>query len=209
MKFIWFFIVVLLVGVGFFMEREPPVPPVSETPSQATARIPTPVGIPPTRDVPLPKSTIRSDDDTPRLQKIAGLARYALPTQEVREALLSALSDPALQDSLPRILETSDLQNYQPDQEKMRMNAISVLGLIIKNKDISQRDEVLRRMKQRILAVDFERMVDIQVKQSVYGDITEMLMILKQYDAENFEDVAHRIGETNNKVLQTALAASR
>jgi len=209
MKFVWFFIVVLLAGISFFMEREPPAPRVTETQSSTAARIPRSVGIHKAPEISPPHSTTRQDDDTPRLQKIAGLARFALPTQENREALLNALSDPDLQASLPRILETSDLQPYQPEQEKLRMNAISVLGLILKHKDISQREAILRFMKQRILAVDFDRMQDIRVKQSIYGDITEMLMILKQYDTETFEDVAQRIGETNSKVLQTALAASR
>jgi len=210
MKFLWFIIVVLLAGISFFMEREPPAPRVTETSGSAAALIPTSVGIPPpAREVSLPKSTPGQDEDAPRLHKIAGLARFALPTQKTREALMSALSDPELQASLPRILEASDFQTYQPDQEKLRMNAVSVLGLILKHKDISQREAIVRFIKQRILAVDFDRMQDIRVKQSIYGDITEMLMILKQYDTETFEDVAQRIGETNSKVLQTALAASR
>jgi hypothetical protein len=210
MKFLWFFIVVLLVGISFFTEREPPAPRVTETQSSAAASIPTSVGIPPqVVGGSLPKSSVKQDEDAPRLQKIAGLARFALPTQDTREALMNALSNPELQASLSRILEASDFQTYQPDQEKLRMNAVSVLGLILKHKDVRHRDAIVGFMRQRILAVDFDRMKDIRVKQSVYGDITEMLMILKQYDFETFEDVAQRIGETNSKALQTALAASR
>jgi hypothetical protein len=89
------------------------------------------------------------------------------------------------------------------------MNAVSVLGLILRYEDVSHRDEVLQWTKQRILTVDFNSMKDLQVKQSVYGDITELLMILRQYAPTAFEDVSQQIAETKNKVLKTALAASR
>lgn len=213
MKFVWFGIFIFIVGVGFFWKREARhvsgAPPVPEETASAP-RIPTPVGVP---SGPSPHSVSTSplapDDIHPRLEKITELARYTLPTQETRDALIQNLSDPELHSALGRILVASDDRAYDASQEKLRMNAVSVLGLIVRYKDVSHRDEVVRWVKQRILAVDFHSMKDLRVKQSVYGDITELLMILRQYDPESFEDVSQRIAETKNKVLKTALAASR
>ncbi|MDQ3233254.1 MAG: hypothetical protein M3Q07_15665 [Pseudobdellovibrionaceae bacterium] len=214
MKFVGFFIVILIVGFCFFWKRGPIIlhgdPPASAV-TETAATVPTAaVGIPsraPT--LPRPAPSPNPHDITLRVQKIAELARPALPTQKGREALVQSLSDQQLQSALGRILEASDRLEYNADQEKQRMNAVSVLGLILKHKDVSHREDMVRWIRQRVLAVDFDRMKDIRVKQSVYGDITELLMILKQHDPEAFEDVAQRISETNRKVLKTALAASR
>ncbi|HYX31777.1 MAG TPA: hypothetical protein VE954_01595 [Oligoflexus sp.] len=214
MKFVGFFIVILTVGFCFFWKRgpiilhgDPPASPVTET----AATVPTAaVGIPSRAPaLPRPAPSPNPHDITLRVQKIAELARPALPTQKGREALIQSLSDQQLQSALGRILEASDRLEYNADQEKQRMNAVSVLGLILKHKDVSHREDMVRWIRQRVLTVDFDRMKDIRVKQSVYGDITELLMILKQHDPEAFDDVAQRISETNRKVLKTALAASR
>lgn len=215
MKFFWFSIFILIAGFGFFWKREPipsygdpPVPQVTKT----IKKIPAPVGIPsgpPSSPLSTQPKPPVAEDVTLRLQKIAGLARFTLPTQEARDELIKALSDRNLQSDLGRILQASDRFAYDADQEKLRMNAVSVLGLILKYKDVNHREDVVRWMKQRILEVDFDSMKDIRVKQSVYGDITELLMILKQHDSEAFEELAQRISETNIRVLKTALAASR
>ncbi|HET9241675.1 MAG TPA: hypothetical protein VFO10_30690 [Oligoflexus sp.] len=214
MKFVGLAIfIVVIAAIGFWGKREarnvsgsPPKPQVIETES----RVPTPVGTP--SGLPSPPAAARpptTDDLTPRLEKIHELARYTLPTQETREALIQSLSDPELHSALGHALAASDGAAYDASAEKLRMNAVSVLGLIFRYKDVSHRDEVIRSVKQRILAVDFHKMKDLRVKQSVYGDITELLMILKQHDPESYEDVSRRITETKNKVLKTALAASR
>ncbi|WP_141734142.1 hypothetical protein [Oligoflexus tunisiensis] len=216
MKLVWFSIVILIVGFGLFWKREPRNasgdPPVSEATVTAT-RIPTPVGIPsPSPPTPSPVPIAKPpvvDELTPRLEKIAELSRFTLPTQATRDQLIQTLSAPELHKDLGRILEAGDRLEYDVSQEKERMNAVSVLGLILKHKEVSHRDEALRWIRQRILAVDFHSMKDVRVKQSVYGDITELLMILKQYDPESYEDLAQRIGEMKSKVLKTALAASR
>jgi len=214
MKLVWFFIFACVVGFGFYWKREPhPVngglPPSLVT--ETALPVPTP-GVGVSSSPPRPPSSIQTppaDDIAPRLQEIAELARFTLPTQEARDQLIKVLSDQELQSSLSRILQASDRLEYNSDQEKLRMNAVSVLGLILRYNDVRHRDEVVRSMQQRILAVDFDSMKDIRVKQSVYGDITELLMILKQYDLEAFEEIAQRISETNRKALKTALAASR
>jgi hypothetical protein len=213
MKFVWFGILALIVGLGFLGKREarnvsgaPPRHELTETDS----RVPTPVGIPhgspsqPAEARPSPSDPLAS-----RLEKIHELARYTLPTQDTREALIQNLSDPELHSTLGRVLAASDGAAYDATAEKLRMNAVSVLGLIFRYKDVSHRDEVIRSVNQRILAVDFHKMKDLQVKQSVYGDITELLMIMKQHDPESYEDLSRQITETKNKVLKTALAASR
>jgi hypothetical protein len=215
MKFIWLGILLILVGFGVFWKREPqPVtvtPPASEAPETAS-KIPTPVGVPsgspPPSRVATPIQT-QAEDITSRLETIAERARFALPTQDMRSALIQDLSDPELHSALGRILEANDQLPYDSSQEKLRMNAVSVLGLIMRYKDVQHRDEVRRWVKKRILAVDFHSMSDLKVKQSVYGDITELLMILRQHDSESFEEVSQRIAETENKILKTALAASR
>jgi hypothetical protein len=213
MKFVWIAIFFVIAGIGFLGKRgarnasgAPPQPQVTETAS----RIPTPVGIP--SEAPSLPATARppTTDDLPqRLEKIHELARYTLPTQDTREALIQNLSDPELHSALGRVLTASDGAEYDASAEKLRMNAVSVLGLIFRYQDVSHRDEVIGSVKERILAVDFHKMKDLRVKQSVYGDITELLMILKQHDPESYEDLSRRITETKNKVLKTALAASR
>jgi hypothetical protein len=215
MKFIWLGILLILVGFGVFWKRGPqPVsvlPPVSEL-HETDSEIPTPVGAPsgsPPPSEPIPVVQEHSVEFSTRLEKIAERARFALPTQETRDALIQDLSDPDLQSALGRTLIAHDRLPYDASQEKLRMNAISVLGLILKYKDVSHRDDIRRWVKQRILAVDFHGMSDIKVKQSVYGDITELLLILKHHDPESFEEVSQRIAETQNKILKTALAASR
>ncbi len=214
MKFVGFAILIIIIAVGFLWKREdrnvsgaPPLPKATVT----APRIPTTVGVPSESSLPIAVSTspLASDDLHPRLEKISDLARYTLPSQETREALIQHLSDPNLHSALGRILVASDGREYDAAQEKSRMNAVSVLGLIVRYKDVSHRDEIVRWMKQRILAVDFHSMKDLRVKQSVYGDITELLMILRQHDPESYEDVSQRIAETRNKVLKTALAATR
>ncbi len=213
MKFVCFGIIIFIVAIGFLGKREdrnvsgaPPSPEATET----ATRIPTPVGVP-SESPPLGVSTspLAPDDLNPRLEKISDLARYALPSQETRDALIQNLSDPGLHSALRHVLLASDDRSYNAADEKLRMNAVSVLGLMLRYKDVSHRDEIVRWMKQRILTVDFHSMKDLRVKQSVYGDITELLMILKQHDPESFEDVSQRITETRNKVLKTALAATR
>jgi hypothetical protein len=216
MKLVWFSIVILIVGFGLFWKREPRTvsgePPAAEA-TVTAASIPTPVGIPspiPSTPAPIPMASPPAPDDlAPRLEKIAELTRFALPTQEMREQLVKALSDPNLHKDLGRVLEAGDRLEFNTSQEQQRMNAVSVLGLILKHKDVSHRDEAAQWIRQRILSVDFHGMKDVRVKQSVYGDITELLMILKQYDPGTYEDLAQRIGETQSKVLKTALAASR
>jgi hypothetical protein len=213
MKFVWFGILIIIVGIGFLGKRgvrnvsgAPPQAQVTETEN----RVPTPVGIP--AGPPAPPAAARpptTPDLTPRLERIHELARYTLPTQETREALIQSLSDPELHSALGRALAASDGADYDANAEKLRMNAVSVLGLIFRYKDVSHRDEVMRSVQQRILAVDFHKMKDLRVKQSVYGDITELLMILKQHDPDAYEDMSRRITETKDKVLKTALAASR
>ncbi len=212
MKFVGFGILIIIVAVGFLWKREdrnvsvaPPLPQATE----AASRIPTTVGVPSESFLPVSTSPLASDDLQPRLEKISELARYTLPSQETRQALIQDLSDPKLHSALGRILMASDQHDFDAAQEKSRMNAVSVLGLIVRYKDVSHRDEIVRWMKQRILAVDFHSMKDLRVKQSVYGDITELLMILRQHDPESYEDVSQRIAETRNKVLKTALAATR
>ena len=212
MKFVWFGILVVTVVLGFLGKREARnvsgAPPRHEA-TETDARIPTPVGIPNGSPSPAEARPSPSADLALRLEKIHELARYALPTQDTREALIQSLSDPELHSALGHVLAASDGADYDRATEKLRMNAVSVLGLIFRYKDVSHRDEVIRSVKQRILAVDFYKMKDLQVKQSVYGDITELLMILKQHDPESYEDLSRRITETQNKVLKTALAASR
>ena len=214
MKFAWFLILILIIGFGFYWKHEPHAshagPPASSG-VETAAKVPTSVGTFPTPppSVQTPSATAQDINIQPGLDKIAALAHYALPTQETRNALIQSLSDGQLQKNLIHVLEANDRLDYDVAQEKLRMNAVSVLGLILKYKDVSHREDVVRWVKQRILAVDFDKMKDIRVKQSVYGDITELLMILKQHDAESFEEVAQRISETNKKVLKTALATSR
>lgn len=205
MKFVWILSGLLLAGFGLFWHRNQTVSPSS------TARERSPAFAGAFSETIQPQA-IPSDKQVAKsaqLEKIAALARYSLPTQAVRETLISVLSDPTLPTSLQDILSASDQQTFDADQEKMRMSAVSVVGLILKNKDLIHREDMLQIARQRILAVDFDRMKDIRVKQSVYGDITELLMVLKQYDLETFEDLATRISTSNRKVLQTALAASR
>jgi hypothetical protein len=213
MKFVWLGILIVIVGIGFLGKRGarnvsgvPPQPQVTETEN----RVPTPVGIPSgPPSLPAAARPPTPPDLSQHLERIHGLARYTLPTQETREALIQSLSDPELHNALDRVLAASDGADYDANAEKLRMNAVSVLGLIFRYKDVSHRDEVIRSVQQRILAVDFHKMKDLRVKQSVYGDITELLMILKQHDPDAYEDMSRRITETKDKVLKTALAASR
>ncbi len=188
------------------MSGAAPVPLSAAT----VAPIPTGVGI--TAGSPdRPPATRPSSTDTlsARLDQIQELARYALPTQDTRTALIQKLSDRDLQQGLTQVLVASDRQIYDAQQEKTRMNAIAVIGLILRYPDVSHREDIALWVKQRILTVDFTGMKDLRVKQSVYGDITELLMILRQHDTETYEDLARRITETKNKALKTALAASR
>jgi hypothetical protein len=213
MKFFWFGIFILIVGIGFFWKREArnvsAAPPASEA-TVTAPKIPTAVGIPSGSPPPSVASKQPTHHDIqPRLEKITEMARYALPTQASRDSLIQDLSDPELHSALGLVLEGSDGLAYDAAQEKLRMNAVSVFGLILRYKDVSYRDETVRWVKQRILAVDFNSMKDLRVKQSVYGDITELLMILRQHEPEAFEEVSQRIEETKNKVLMTALAVSR
>jgi hypothetical protein len=212
MKLVWFGIFIFTLGIGFFWKREarnvsgaPPVSPAADTNSQ----IPTAVGIPSGSPSPSSSRPPVPDGVIPHLEKIQELARYTLPTQETREALIRNLSDPNLQSAIVHVITASDDQVYDGPQEKLRMNAVSVVGLMLRYREVNQRDELVRWVKQRILAVDFYRMKDLKVKQSVYGDITELLMILRQYEPEAFEEVSQQIAETKDKVLKTALAASR
>lgn len=213
MKAICLSIFALLVGFVFYWQRETHygqggIPASIRT--QNVLTVPTLlVGSPSITSPPeLPSQTPASDEGAPRLEEIAELARITLPTQKARDQLINALSQPELQSALSLILQASDHLEYNADQEKQRMNAVSALGLILRYKEVSHRDEVVLWIKQRILAVDFDSMKDIRVKRSIYGDITELLMILKQYDSEEFEEIAQRISETNRKALKTALAAS-
>jgi hypothetical protein len=213
MKFVWLSILIVLIGLSFFGKREARIvsgaPPQGER-NEADSRVPTPVGIPyGSPSHPAEARPSLSHDLPQRLDEIHELARYALPTQDTREALIQSLSDRGLHSALSRVLTASDDGDYDAAAEKNRMNAVSVLGLIFRYKDVSHRDEVIRSVKQRILAVDFHKMKDLRVKQSVYGDITELLMIVKQHEPESFEDLARRITESQDKVLKTALAASR
>ena len=88
------------------------------------------------------------------------------------------------------------------------MNAVAVLGLMVKYKDVSHRDEVIHSIRQRILTVNFDPMKDLQNKQSVYGDIVEMLLILKQYELDSFHDLATQIRDSRKKILLHALDTS-
>jgi len=213
MKFVWFGILIIMVGLGFFAKREARnvsgAPPQSEV-TETESRVPTPVGIPNgSQSQPAAARLPHSDDLLRRLEKIHELARISLPTQDTRKALFQSLSDPELHSALGRVLTASDDADYDAAAEKTRMNAVSALGLIFRYKDVSHRDEVIRSVTKRILTVDFHKMKDLRVKQSVYGDITELLMIVKQHDPESYEDLSRRITESQDKVLKTALAASR
>ncbi len=141
-------------------------------------------------------------------QRIAKLSRYRLPTQATKEELLASLSEESLQESVWIALRQGDQQSFTLAEEKQRMNAVSIVGLIARYKDVKRRDQLLQKVQERILDVDFSGIRDLRQKQSIYGDITELLYILKTYDPAGFLSVASEIVESHNMILRHALNSS-
>ena len=67
---------------------------------------------------------------------------------------------------------------------------------------------MIRNIHLRILTVNFDHIHDLRNKQSVYGDIVEMLTILHQYEIESYNEVATQIRTSASQVLQHALDSS-
>ncbi|MDQ3233250.1 MAG: hypothetical protein M3Q07_15645 [Pseudobdellovibrionaceae bacterium] len=139
------------------------------------------------------------------IEAVRAISRKALPSKDESEALNSLLSDKHLQDKLFATLSSGDRLPFDIANERDRMEMVGLLSMMVNQKNLDGRQSIINRAVERIVSVDFNSMKDLKQKQSIFGDVVEMMKVLKRLEPEAYENVRSTIAGSHEKALNHAL----